>query len=44
MASGPAIDAVVSARTAALLDPDGEALAKCFADLAPQPAHAMAAE
>ena len=39
-----AIDAVVSARTAALLDPDGEALTKCLADLAAPPAHAIAAE
>ncbi|MGA8953234.1 MAG: indolepyruvate oxidoreductase subunit beta family protein, partial [Xanthobacteraceae bacterium] len=39
-----AIDAVVSARTAALLDPDGEALAKCLADLASAPVHAIAAE
>jgi indolepyruvate ferredoxin oxidoreductase beta subunit len=38
-----AIDGVVSARTAALLDPEGDALAKCLADLA-QPAGAIAAE
>jgi indolepyruvate ferredoxin oxidoreductase alpha subunit len=39
-----AIDAIASARTAALLDPEGEALAKCLADLAVPPAHAIAAE
>jgi indolepyruvate ferredoxin oxidoreductase alpha subunit len=37
-------DAVASARTAALLDPDGEALAKCLAELERAPAHAIAAE
>lgn len=41
---GSAIDAVVSARTAALLDPDGEALTKCLANLASAPVHAIAAE
>ena len=44
MSSASAVDAVVSARTAALLDPDGEALARCLADLASPRAHAMAAE
>jgi indolepyruvate ferredoxin oxidoreductase, alpha subunit len=39
-----AIDAVASARTAASLDPDGEALAKCLAGLARAPVHAIAAE
>ncbi len=39
-----AIDAIASARTAALVDPDGEALSKCLADLAATPAHAIAAE
>ena len=39
-----AIDAVASARTAALLDPDGEALAKCLAKLSAVPTHAIAAE
>ncbi len=39
-----AVDAIASARTAALLDPDGEALAKCLADLAAPPVHAIAAE
>jgi indolepyruvate ferredoxin oxidoreductase, alpha subunit len=42
-----AIDAIASARTAALLDSDGEALTKCLADLAAPfgaPAHAIAAE
>jgi len=39
-----AIDAVTSARTAASLDPEGEALAKCLAGLAQAPVHAIAAE
>ncbi len=39
-----AIDGIASARTAALLDPEGEALAKCLADAASAPAHAIAAE
>jgi indolepyruvate ferredoxin oxidoreductase beta subunit len=39
-----AVDAVASARTAALVDPDGEALAKCLAAMASPPAHAIAAE
>jgi indolepyruvate ferredoxin oxidoreductase beta subunit len=39
-----AIDAVASARTAALLDPEGEALSKCLAELASPAAHAIAAE
>jgi indolepyruvate ferredoxin oxidoreductase, beta subunit len=39
-----ASDAIASARTAALLDPEGEALSKCLADLASPPAHAIAAE
>jgi indolepyruvate ferredoxin oxidoreductase beta subunit len=39
-----AIDAIASARAAALLDPEGEALAKCLAGLANQAAHAIAAE
>jgi indolepyruvate ferredoxin oxidoreductase alpha subunit len=39
-----AADAIASARTAALLDPDGEALAKCLGELAAPPAHAIAAE
>jgi indolepyruvate ferredoxin oxidoreductase beta subunit len=39
-----AVDAVASARTAALVDPEGEALAKCLAGLASAPAHAIAAE
>ena len=38
-----AIDGVASARAAALLDPEGEALSKCLAGLA-QPARAIAAE
>jgi indolepyruvate ferredoxin oxidoreductase alpha subunit len=39
-----AADAIASARTAALLDPEGEALSKCLADLAAPPVHAIAAE
>jgi indolepyruvate ferredoxin oxidoreductase, alpha subunit len=39
-----AADAIASARTAALLDPEGEGLAKCLAALASPPAHAIAAE
>jgi len=42
--AGRAADAVASARAAALLDPDGEALAKCLAELERAPAHAIAAE
>jgi hypothetical protein len=32
------------ARTAALVDPEGDALAKCLAGLAGAPAHPIAAE
>ena len=39
-----AIDGIASARTAALLDPEGEALSKCLADLVSPPGHAIAAE
>jgi indolepyruvate ferredoxin oxidoreductase, alpha subunit len=39
-----ATDAIASARTAALLDPEGEALSKCLAELSSPPAHAIAAE
>jgi indolepyruvate ferredoxin oxidoreductase beta subunit len=39
-----AMDAIASARTAALLDPEGEALSKCLAALSSPPAHAIAAE
>jgi indolepyruvate ferredoxin oxidoreductase beta subunit len=39
-----AVDAIASARTAALLDPEGEALSKCLAELSSPPAHAIAAE
>jgi indolepyruvate ferredoxin oxidoreductase, beta subunit len=39
-----AIDGVASARAAASLDPDGEALAKCLAGIADPAAHAIAAE
>ena len=37
-------DAIASARTAALVDPDGESLAKCLAALNPQPNLRIAAE
>jgi indolepyruvate ferredoxin oxidoreductase, beta subunit len=39
-----AVDAIASARTAALLDPEGEALSKCLGELSSPPAHAIAAE
>jgi indolepyruvate ferredoxin oxidoreductase alpha subunit len=39
-----AVDAIASARTAALLDPEGEALSKCLAELSSPPARAIAAE
>jgi indolepyruvate ferredoxin oxidoreductase, beta subunit len=39
-----AADAVASARTAALLDPDGEGLAKCLADIESQTVLRVAAE
>ena len=39
-----AADAIASARTAALLDPEGEALSKCLAQLSSPQAHAIAAE
>ncbi|MGO8922336.1 MAG: indolepyruvate oxidoreductase subunit beta family protein, partial [Xanthobacteraceae bacterium] len=39
-----AIDGIGSARAAALLDPEGEALAKCLAGLANPAAHAIATE
>jgi indolepyruvate ferredoxin oxidoreductase, beta subunit len=39
-----AIDAVASARTAALRDPDGESLARCLADIEQQSAQRVAAE
>jgi indolepyruvate ferredoxin oxidoreductase, beta subunit len=39
-----AADAIASARTAALLDPEGESLAKCLAEIESQPALRMAAE
>ena len=44
MSAGQAVDAVASARTAALLDPEGAALSKCLAELSSQPVHAIAAE
>jgi len=39
-----AVDAVASARTAALVDPDGESLAKCLAEIDRPPAPRLAAE
>jgi indolepyruvate ferredoxin oxidoreductase alpha subunit len=39
-----AVDAVASARTAALVDPDGESLARCLAELHPQASFRIAAE
>ena len=39
-----AADAVASARTAALVDPEGESLAKCLAEIEAQPALHQAAE
>ncbi len=39
-----AADAIASARTAALVDPEGESLAKCLADIDGQPALSIAAE
>ena len=37
-------DAIANARTAALVDPEGESLAKCLATIEGQPAFSMAAE
>jgi indolepyruvate ferredoxin oxidoreductase, alpha subunit len=37
-------EAIANARTAALIDPDGEALAKCLADIQSQLGHRIAAE
>jgi indolepyruvate ferredoxin oxidoreductase, beta subunit len=39
-----AVDAIASARTAALVDPEGESLAKCLAEIDGQAAFRMAAE
>jgi indolepyruvate ferredoxin oxidoreductase beta subunit len=39
-----AADAVASARTAALVDPEGESLAKCLAEIEGQTAFRVAAE
>src|SRR5262249_23600858 len=38
------IDAIASARTAALLDPEGEALGRCLADIERGPGLGIAAE
>jgi indolepyruvate ferredoxin oxidoreductase, beta subunit len=39
-----AAEAIANARTAALLDPEGEALAKCLADIQARSSHRIAAE
>jgi indolepyruvate ferredoxin oxidoreductase beta subunit len=39
-----AVDALASARTAALVDPEGESLAKCLAEIAGQTEFRVAAE
>jgi indolepyruvate ferredoxin oxidoreductase, beta subunit len=39
-----AAEAIANARTAALLDPEGEALTKCLAEIESQSAHRIAAE
>jgi indolepyruvate ferredoxin oxidoreductase beta subunit len=44
IAMAPGIDAIASARTAALLDPDGESLARCLADIERSPGLGIAAE
>jgi indolepyruvate ferredoxin oxidoreductase beta subunit len=44
MPSRQAAEAIANARTAALLDPEGEALAKCLADIAAQTNRRIAAE
>jgi len=38
------LGAVASARTAALVDPEGEGLAQCLGDIESQSAHRVAAE
>ncbi|HXX25678.1 MAG TPA: hypothetical protein VEJ40_03365, partial [Pseudolabrys sp.] len=43
IAPARAVDALASARTAALVDPEGEGLAKCLADI-DNPAMRIAAE
>ncbi len=40
----PAAEAIANARTAALLDPEGEALAKCLSDIEAQASRRIAAE
>jgi indolepyruvate ferredoxin oxidoreductase, beta subunit len=44
MAAAHGIDAIASARTAALLDPEGEGLARCLADIERSPGLDIAAE
>ena len=44
MPPGQAAEAIANARTAALLDPEGEALAKCLADIAGRADRRLAAE
>jgi indolepyruvate ferredoxin oxidoreductase beta subunit len=44
MSPDRAVDAIASARAAALADPDGESLARCLAEIAAQTASPIAAE
>jgi indolepyruvate ferredoxin oxidoreductase beta subunit len=44
MSPSRAVDAIASSRTAALLDPEGEGLAKCIAAIGGQPDYRVAAE
>jgi len=44
MPLGPSIDAIASARTAALKDPEGESLARCLADIEQHASFKIAAE
>jgi indolepyruvate ferredoxin oxidoreductase beta subunit len=44
MPAARAVDAIASARTAALVDPEGESLARCLAALDPQDSFRIAAE
>jgi indolepyruvate ferredoxin oxidoreductase beta subunit len=44
MSPDRAVDAIASARAAALADPDGESLARCLAEIEAQTASPIAAE
>ena len=44
IASAQAADAIANARTAALLDPEGESLARCLADIESRSMSRIAAE